>query len=428
MTDKTISEHLDDLAHWFEKYMVLPNTHTAPMLALWAAHTYVAERFYTTPRLVASSPAPQSGKTRLIELLSLVTYKPCSSANMTPAALFRMISALTGDGGTPPTIILDEVDTIFGKQATSSSEELRGLLNAGYKQGAKVYRCQGEGANMQVVPFDCYAPVALAGIAGNLPDTISTRSIIVNLKRRRKSERIEPYRERTAKAEIAETVKAISEWCIAHKEDLDIPDMPAGVEDRPAETWEPLLSIADMAGGHWPDTARRACTAFVFAKKLDQPSLEIQLLEDVRTVFGDEKAMPTAELVLKLRSLDSSPWSTIGKDGLNAYSLSRFLRNFDVKPVQFRDDSQQKNRGYVIGPQSGQVGLKDAFERYLPPLSEKSGTSGLSGTSQVDSTKNGTGIGCGTGTNSGTQRGEGRQDSLWLEPAVPDTASISTGT
>jgi hypothetical protein len=30
--------------------------------------------------------------------------------------------------------------------------------------------------------------------------------------------------------------------------------MPEGVTDRSAEIWEPLLAIADTAGGHWPDT------------------------------------------------------------------------------------------------------------------------------------------------------------------------------
>ncbi|MDO5030419.1 MAG: DUF3631 domain-containing protein [Corynebacterium sp.] len=421
MTAKSISEHLDNLADWFAKYMVFPNKHVAPMLALWTAHTYLAEQFYTTPRLVASSPAPQSGKTRLIELLELVAYRPCMSANMTPAALFRMISSQSGEGGTPPTVILDEVDTIFGAQATSSSEELRGLLNAGYKRGARVYRCTGEGSNMSVAPFECYAPVALAGIAGNLPDTIATRSIIVNLKRRRKGEKIASYRERTAMSEIKDTKTAIAEWCNANRKNIGIPTMPEGVEDRPAETWEPLLAIADMAEGHWPETARNACKHFVFDTKLERPTLEIQLLEDVREVFvqHEVKQMPTAELVMKLRSLDSAPWSTIGKDGLTAYSLSRFLSQFDVKPVQYKDSTKQKKRGYIFGATSKQAGLEDAFDRYLPALSGKSGTSGTSGTSQVKAGENGTALASSTGTDSGTKTSKPQQEEPTLDFTVP---------
>ena len=41
------------------------------------------------------------------------------------------------------------------------------------------------------------------------------------------------------------------------------PVMPDGVTDRAAEVWEPLVAIADVAGGHWPATARAAASHLV---------------------------------------------------------------------------------------------------------------------------------------------------------------------
>ena len=66
------------------------------------------------------------------------------------------------------------------------------------------------------------------------------------------------------------------------------PEMPDGIEDRDADVWEPLLAVADAAGGDWPERARVAAVALVALSKESTPSLGIRLLADLRDVFGDE--------------------------------------------------------------------------------------------------------------------------------------------
>jgi hypothetical protein len=34
--------------------------------------------------------------------------------------------------------------------------------------------------------------------------------------------------------------------------------LPSGLNDRAGEIWEPLLALADLAGGAWPGRAREA--------------------------------------------------------------------------------------------------------------------------------------------------------------------------
>lgn len=46
--------------------------------------------------------------------------------------LFRQIE------GTHPTLLLDEIDAVFGKGRDDRNEPLRALLNAGFERGAKV--------------------------------------------------------------------------------------------------------------------------------------------------------------------------------------------------------------------------------------------------------------------------------------------------
>ena len=56
-----------------------------------------------------------------------------------------------------------------------------------------------------------------------------------------------------------------------------VPQMP--VEDRAADTWEPLVIIADLAGGHWPAGARAACLAMTRHEAVqdEQSSLKTRL-------------------------------------------------------------------------------------------------------------------------------------------------------
>jgi hypothetical protein len=261
----TLSKALDAIATWIGKYTVLPDEHTAPVLALWAAHTWVSTSFYTTPRIVLSSPVPGSGKTRVLELLAGVAYNPKQTLNSSTAAIYRRIAAALNNGELPPTLLYDETDALFSTRPGPQAEDIRALLNAGYKVGATVDRCEGD--SHAVAEFPVFSPVALAGLAGHMPDTITTRAITIEMKKRRRGEKITPYRERTARAEMSEIREFLTSWSNGARDQLAIaePDMPKGVEDRPAEVWEPLIIIADSAGDHWPQTVRDACRWFVFA-------------------------------------------------------------------------------------------------------------------------------------------------------------------
>src|SRR4029453_5885174 len=97
----------------------------------------------------------------------------------TPAYLFRKVNDPTGR----PTVLYDEIDTMFGDKARDN-EELRGLINAGHRKGAKPGGWVPRGDNMVTEVFPAFCAVGMAGL-GNLPDTILTRSVVVRMRRRK---------------------------------------------------------------------------------------------------------------------------------------------------------------------------------------------------------------------------------------------------
>jgi hypothetical protein len=356
---------LDEVAAFFRRFVVFPESHYAEVVALWVLHTHVAWEFDSTPRLSLTSPEPRSGKTRLLEVAELVVARPRRIEHMTAASLFRLVDTVR------PTVLADEVDAIFGPKA-KEHEDVRSIFNAGHRKGARVPRCVGEGTEMKVVEFDVFAPVALAGI-GKLPDTIADRSIILAMRRRAPHEKVEPFRIRRARAEAQPQQRRLAAWGKRHEAELAEaePVMPDGVTDRSADVWEPLLAIADAAGGEWPKRARDAAVAFANTAGSDEPSRGVRLLSDIRAVFThnhDPAEMTSADLVAHLVAIEEAPWSDLRGKSLDASGLARRLRLYSIRP------SGNVRQGRKVLKHYERDAFTESWDRYLPAAEESDDT------------------------------------------------------
>ena len=139
-----------------------PSEHAHVAHTLWIAHTHSMERWglYASD-CFSFSPEPGSGKSRCLEVSELLVPRPVEAVNVTPAYLFRKVADEAGR----PTILFDEVDTVFGPKA-KDDEEIRGLLNAGHRRGAVAGRCVVRGKLVETEEIPAYCAVALAGLGG----------------------------------------------------------------------------------------------------------------------------------------------------------------------------------------------------------------------------------------------------------------------
>lgn len=360
---------LDEVHDFFCRFVAFPSSHAAIACTLWVAHAHAMDAWESTPRLAFLSPEPGSGKSRALEIAELLVPRPAMAVNMSPAALFRIIATEEG----LPTILFDEIDTVFGPRA-KDNEDLRGLLNAGWRRGAKTYRCAMNGRKVELEAYEAFSAVALAGL-GNLPDTILTRSIIVRMRRRAPDEWVQPYRRREHAPAGERLGERLGQWAMANLEGLGYarPVMPPGIEDRPADVWEPLLAIADAAGRAWPQWARNAAVAMV-ADALETPaSLGVRLLADVRQLFGDREQMATAELLEALNAMEEAPWGDLRGKALDSRRLAQMLRPYGARPETIRTTTGTP-KGYR------REGLWDAWQRYLPAIPTECATSATSAT------------------------------------------------
>lgn len=347
---------LNELRAVIARYVVLPSEHALVAVTLWIAATHGLPAFQHAPQLVIRSPEKRCGKSRLLDVIAGTCHRPLVSVNATVAAILRSI----GDDH-PPTLLVDEADAIFGtKRAAEQNEDLRALLNAGHQRGRPALRCVGP----QQVPTELptFTMAALAGI-GDMPDTIVDRAAVITMRRRRNDEQVAQFRQRRDGAVLAAIQSKLAAWAQANIPALTDAEPAMPVEDRAADTWEPLVAVADLAGGDWPKRARTAAEVLC-AEGADADlhhSLGVRLLTDVRDVFAAMSAgfMASQDLVAALRRVEEAPWAEYD---LTARKLATRLRHFGVKPTRNTTGSA---RGYR------REDLDDAFGRYLPdPPSE----------------------------------------------------------
>jgi hypothetical protein len=362
---------LNDVRAFLSRFVVYPSEHAKIAHVLWVAHTHLMGAWESTPRIAFLSPEPGSGKTRAMEVTELLVPNPVAAVNVTPAYLFRKVGSEDG----PPTILFDEIDTVFGPKAREN-EELRALLNSGHRRGAVAGRCVVRGKIIETEEIPSYAAVALAGL-GWLPPTILSRSVIVRMRRRAPDEKIESFRRRLHMPQGETLHRRLGAWAEAILQQATDarPKMPAGVEDRNADVWEALLGVADLAGGDWPILSRRAATGLVKAAQEIEPSLNIRLLEDLRTIFEGEDSLATKDVLARLCLLEDAPWNDLEGKPITDRQLSQRLGAYGAKSKTVRIGAATP-RGYA------RADLYDLWRRYLPPLVDEIATSATSATSQ----------------------------------------------
>lgn len=358
---------LNEVEAFHRRFNVFPREAAYVAVALWDAHAHLLDCFDSTPRVAFLSPEPGSGKSRALEVVETLVPRPMLAVNARAAALFRSVSDPAGR----PTILFDEIDTVFGPKA-GDNEELRGFLNAGHRRSGVTYRCIGDGGNQTVQEFPSYTAVAVAGL-GSLPDTILTRSVIIRMRRRARNERVEPFRARVHEKQGNALRDRLANWAETVRPQLEDtwPELPDGITDRPADVWEPLLAVADAVGGDWPKRARAACVELVTATQADDKgSLGIRLLTDLRdhVLFGVDR-LPTIAVIDRLNALDDAPWADMGGKPLDSRRLSRMLREYmtvDNDPITARNIRTAGGvlKGYFAAD------LADAWARYCPPPSQ----------------------------------------------------------
>lgn len=342
---------LAGIADVLRRHVVMSKA-AADATALWIIHAHAHAAAVVSPILAITSPTPECGKTTTLSALAAMVPRALPASNVTSAAVFRAVEKWC------PVLLVDEADTFVG-----SNDELRGVLNSGHNRAtAWVVRTTGD--DHEPRRFATWCPKAI-GLIGELPATLASRSIVVELRRIGDGETVDPLRGETAMARLAVFGRLAARWATDHLGDLTSaePDMPDTLRGRVADNWRAMLAIADAAGDDWPARARKAAEALSGGRS--EQTASVMLLDDLRALFSDRAVtrLTSAEIVEALGRREDRPWPEWGRDNkpITARQLARLLEPFGIGPKTLRT-ATDRAKGYDI------EAFADAFGRYLPKM------------------------------------------------------------
>jgi len=339
---------LDCLRQIFRRYIVLPPGADIA-LALWVLHAWTMDAGEISPFLVLVSPTKRCGKTSVMILLQYLTPRSELASNITGPALFCYIEAVR------PTLLIDEADSFV-----KDNEELRGILNSGHtKVAANVIRSVEVNGEHQPRRFSTWAPKAIATIR-SLADTLEDRAIIVQLQRKPPGAKVERLRRRD------------NEWCAALRsqaprwtaDNFDklvdpAPQMPEALNDRAADNWRPLVAIADLVGGEWPQLARHA--SITLSGESPEETLGVMPLADCRPAFGENAVIRSHDLVTKLAADPERSWAEYNRGkAITQRQVAKLLGAFGIISVNVNPVGLPQGKGYRWAD------FEEAWERYCP--------------------------------------------------------------
>ncbi len=394
---------LDEQKQYLQRYVVMPKW-VAQTVPLWNVHTYAFELRSVSAYLGIESPVKECGKTTLMTLISKLVNRPEVASNISSPAFYRAIEELR------PTLLIDEADTLLPGNA-----QLRGILNSGYtREMAYVLRVTSErverrsvGASerdkrgsrppsrsyggTRLARYSCWGPKAIAQI-GHLPDTLRSRCIIIRMQKKMPQEECEPFRE--DKPLLERLRRQCARFVLDHAAAIATarPELPRGLSDRMVQIWEPLVIVADLAGGDWPEQARQAALGLSASAEENNPVGS--LLFGIWLLFATAAAgrMFTRDLVQGLNSLPDRPWGEMtplrgatarqgkGKGITDAWVADQ-LQPFGIRPRTMRI-GQVQAKGYF------EEDFQEAFQRYMSRSEMEALRTNLqAGQARVDSEK-----------------------------------------
>jgi putative DNA primase/helicase len=342
---------LRSLVERIKRHVFLP-FEQAVAIALWVMMTWVhAEAAVHSPLLLVTSAEPNSGKSTLLGVIGFLARRSLLSVSITGPALFRSIEKWA------PSFVIDEADTAFMNNA-----DLKEVANSGWTRGQSVIRCDPETHEPRA--FSTFAPKALGMKGRKLPDTTSSRAIIIQMKRKLPDDIVRDF-DHVDDEGLARRRRQCLRWAIDNAEPLGkaSPEIPAGFHNRVRANWKLLLAIAERAGGEWKQEAWRAAQAIEGRRTTLDASIGVQLLQAIRNIFSPGvECLLSREIIDRLIADPEQPWIEYSRGKpITQKQLARMLGAYGIISESVHPPGVTHGKGYKL------ASFQDAFQRYLTP-------------------------------------------------------------
>jgi DNA primase len=216
----------------FKTYVDFRSDIESRLLTLWAIGTYFYTMFPAYPYLALNGPK-NSGKSTVMRVLQPLAFNMITTSDPTGPSMFRLIHQ------TSCTVGIDEAER-YHNPKDPGMQQIRQLLNSGYKQGMPAIRVTGDDLKPQA--FDVYSPKILAAIMG-LEDILASRCIAIPM--RRTTQKMPSFPPDFDGAPLRHQLYtlALTHFQAVYRNYFERPELHR-LHNRSGELWSPLVALA----------------------------------------------------------------------------------------------------------------------------------------------------------------------------------------
>jgi len=316
-----LGELLNEIISFIENHLEMPSESDYLILALWVFHTYLIEKFSTTPILYFYG-VKETGKTRAGEVLNEISLMGERLTAPTEATLFRSADYFK------TTLIIDEVK-LWGK---NGNEEVARLIKSRYKRGIKVPRVNlnKKGENM-IEYFDVFGPLVIC-TTESMPDAIESRCITFLMQKNSKVE-VEKIIDIKQADELRNKLTIFK----AKYLEQDLKETGQIARRRLNEIMMPLYKVLMFIAPEREEAFKKTVQEIEYAKKEDEgSSLEAEIVQAL-ILHKNEEIFITRSITKELN-----------KERIETVKLSDKKVVNIIKRLGFKKTRTAKERGFEI--------------------------------------------------------------------------------
>ncbi|MEO8607477.1 MAG: CHC2 zinc finger domain-containing protein [Chloroflexota bacterium] len=216
----------------FKTYVDFRSDIESRLLTLWTIGTYFYTMFPAYPYLALNGPK-NSGKSTVMRVLQPLAFNMITTSDPTGPSMFRLIHQ------TSCTVGIDEAER-YHNPKDPGMQQIRQLLNSGYKQGMPAIRVTGDDLKPQA--FDVYSPKILAAIMG-LEDILASRCIAIPMRRTTRKMPSFPPDFDGALLRHQLYILALTHFQVVYRNYFERSELHK-LHNRSGELWSPLVALA----------------------------------------------------------------------------------------------------------------------------------------------------------------------------------------
>ena len=288
---------LKDSCNGLANFAVWPSQSALITAALWSAQAHAKDPktglpvWQYAPRLFFTSEEGGSGKSKLTKLVLRLSPQPKLLVESSKASLVGFIADRC-------TVGVTELDVLVG--TGGRTRWYTAIANAGFDPEPTTSKMD-HGKKLEIPLF---GPMVLDGLDSVITSTglelrtLMSRCIIIRVRRAPEGYRA-PRFDGQAREAFARHSAKLAAWMAQEVRGgigEAVPDVPDGLGCRPAALWEPLLCVADRAGGEWPRRAREACADLEAASGVDEDDAAEAAYRSVFDAWATDGADEDGEL------------------------------------------------------------------------------------------------------------------------------------